>query len=122
MSNAQHHILIIGHREEENRFCRACAPVYTSAQLARATEVLLNQQALGPVKVTYVDAADPETFARYVDRIRAARREGLRFPLVYVDDILVLHGTAEPYAVARKLRELTGTKVEETPAQPITKG
>ncbi len=104
MKGVLHRVLIIGHREEENRFCRACTPVYTSAQLARAAEVYLREQ-FGPVEVTYVDAADAATVQQYLDRLRAARREGLRFPLVYVDDELVLHGSAEPYAIARKLRE-----------------
>lgn len=105
-------VLIIGHREEENRFCRACGPVYTSAQLAQAARHYL-QEALGvPVEVTYVDAADPDVFARYMDRIRSARREGLRFPLVFVNDVLVLHGSAEPYAIARKIQEMADARVE----------
>jgi len=99
-------VLVIGHKDEENRFCRACGPVYTGAQLAQAAREYLRRVLGAPVEVTYVDAADPEIFAQYMARIREARREGLRFPLVYVNDTLVLHGSAEPYAIARKIQEM----------------
>ncbi len=98
-------ILIIGHSEEENRFCRACTPVYTSEQLAQATQVYLTETLGMPVRVTHVDAARPDVFEQYMDVIRAARREGLRFPLVFVDGELVLHGSAEPYAIARAVQQ-----------------
>ncbi len=99
------HILIIGHSEEENRFCRACTPVYTSEQLAQATQVYLTETLGMPVQVTHVDAARPEVFEQYMDVIREARREGLRFPLVFADGELILHGSAEPYAIARALKQ-----------------
>ncbi len=98
-------VLVIGHKEEENRFCRACTPVYTSEQLAQASRVYLQETLGEPVDVTYVDASDPQVMETYFDAIRDARREGLRFPLVFVDGKLVLHGSAEPYAIARAIRK-----------------
>ncbi len=100
-------ILVIGHSEEENRFCRACVPVYTSEQLATAAQVYLTETLGIPVRVTHVDAAQPEVFEQYMDIVREARREGLRFPLVLADGELILHGSAEPYAIARALKQGT---------------
>ena len=108
-------ILIIGHSEEENRFCRACAPVYTSEQLAQAAQAYLSETLGTPVQVTHVDAARPDVFQAHMDLIRQARREGLRFPLVFANGELILHGSAEPYAIARALRQ--GEKETVAPSQ-----
>ena len=98
------HVVILGHRDEENRFCRTCGPVYTSAQLAQAARVYLQETFGEAVNVTYLDAADPDVEVRYLDLLREARRAGLRFPLVLINGDVVLHGSAEPYAIARHLR------------------
>ena len=108
-------LLIIGHSDEENRFCRACTPVYTSEQLARAAQVYLSETLGTDVRVTHVDAARPDVFEQYMDVIRAARREGLRFPLVFADGELILHGSAEPYAIARALKQQLAQERAETP-------
>ncbi len=103
------HILIIGHSEEENRFCKTCGPVYTAEQLAQASRVYIQRSMSLPLEVVYVDANEMDVMERYFDLIRAARKQGLRFPLVFlVDDKgeydLLLHGSAEPYAIGRALR------------------
>ncbi|NPA91294.1 MAG: hypothetical protein GXO55_07600 [Chloroflexi bacterium] len=103
------YVLVIGHREEENRFCKTCGPVYTSEQLARAASFFIQREWPLPLEVRHVDAADEWVEREYLHLLRAARREGLRFPLVFLVDgedyTLLLHGTAEPYAILRALKE-----------------
>jgi len=104
------YILIIGHSEEENRFCKTCGPVYTAEQLAQASKFYVQRNMGLPLDVKYVDANEMAVMERYVDIIRESRRQGLRFPLVFLvkdDDTyeLLLHGSAEPYAIARALRD-----------------
>jgi len=108
-------IIVLGHEEEENRFCKSCVPVYSSEQLSMAATVYLHDTFPVPTQVRHLDASNPVVYAEYLDLIRLAKRNGMRFPLVLIEGEIMLSGSAEPYALARALRSYLEEKEQEEP-------
>lgn len=67
----------------------------------------------GPaVQVAYYDMADAEAQAQFAEVFAVAEERNLPYPLVAVDGVLRLAGTAEPYRIEPLVAEAIAARTE----------
>ncbi|RME45203.1 MAG: hypothetical protein D6791_11310 [Chloroflexi bacterium] len=98
-------VTVFGHSGQEVCLISGCGAEVGSAEAAGELHATLNSLFGDRVAVRYYDLAEPDLAQRFADVLEGARDRNLPFPLIAIDNEIVLAGPVGVETVLQKLNE-----------------